>query len=114
VPDEAAETAPQPQPPIHDDPEEIDVEWWAREISNVASRDEAAALYQKARQGAVLDAHIEVGSFSGELGQVIIAVGKALAEAEAQADPSEPGDPGEGAPAVLSEEPVEAEVVEDE
>lgn len=116
VPDEAPEAASdeRSQPPISDAPKEIDVEWWGREIGNVASRDEAAALYQKARQGAVLDAHIEVGSFSGELGQVIIAVGKALAEAEAQADPSEPGDPDEGAPAVLDEEPVEAEVVEDE
>jgi len=98
--------------PIADTAKAIDVEWWAQQIGNVASRDDALALYRKGQKDAILDAHIEVGSFSGELGQVLIEVGKALAQAEAAAE-TEP-EPYDGTPAALADDdPIEAEIDED-
>ncbi len=97
-------TDPPKETPIPDEPKPEPAEGepefdWGAAIANLLSRDEALALHAKARQEGKLEETIKQGRRKRQIGEMIVEVGKALAEAEASA---------------AAEDVVEAEIVDDE
>lgn len=91
---------------------------YVHELENVSSSAEASDLYQSARKRGDLTRPVTVGDTTQELGQFIIQIGKALAAAEMDASTrdAEPSDQphDDGSPAVLDEDVIESEIIEDE
>jgi hypothetical protein len=116
---EGFEAAPaQPETPIVDDrPAEPQDEAtdWAKEIANASSKAEMGAIFQKAKRLGVLGTKIVVGKTERVLGDVIVEVGRAMADAEeAVAEGTvEPDVADQGEPAVLDPDVVDAEIVEE-
>jgi hypothetical protein len=111
-----------PETPIVDEPVAAPTDGdapfdWANAIATAASKTEVGDLYQKARLEGMLTVPITIGKDTHELGQYIIMVGQAFAEAEAAEPAAEATvEPDEGAPAVLADDDpnvVDAEVVDE-
>lgn len=78
VPAEPRKEAPIPEDPK---PEEPAFDYGAA-IASLASREEALALHNRARSEGVLETEIKQGRRKRKIGELIVEVGKALAEAE--------------------------------
>lgn len=117
MPDVSRET-PRAEAPIVDEPVADTGEFdWVGAAAAAASADEALALYRRAGAEGKLDMEITVGKATRALGPFIVEIGQALRDAEAAADAAFEGDGEpvtEGAAAVLDDDVVVAEIVEDE
>jgi hypothetical protein len=117
MPDVSRET-PRAEAPIVDEPVADTGEFdWVGAAAAAASADEALALYRRAGAEGKLDMEITVGKATRALGPFIVEIGQALRDAEAAADAAFEGDgepAAEGAAAVLDDDVVVAEIVEDD
>lgn len=97
---------------------------WSKAIRDASSRDEVLELFGRAKSGGLLASTIKVGRKSRPLGDVLVEVGKAFAEAEkaeaqraedaeAEAIEAELEDEAGDTPAVLDEDIQDAEVESD-